>query len=293
MNKIISLFLALVVAAILISFFVFTVKENEIAIKFKFGEIVRTDYEPGLHWRIPIYNNVVKLDKRIQTLDNEPEPVLNTDKEYLMVDYFVKWRIEDPLTFYTSNQAGQIAVANDNLSSVFKNALREQFLKRTLEEVISTQRVEVMQFLRQQITQIASDYGMEIVDVRIKRINLDDAVSSSVFTRMRSERQAEAAEHRSEGRKESINIRANTDKRVRIMLAEADKEANITRGQGDAEAASLYAESFNRNKEFYAFLRSLEAYGKSFNANGNNVLVLDPESEFFQYFNQLQQTEQQ
>ena len=292
MSKIISVFFALIIAVILASFFLFTVKENELAIKFKFGEIVRTNYNPGLHWRIPIYNNVVKLDKRIQTLDNEPEPVLNTDKEYLMVDYFVKWKIEDPRTFYTSNQGGQIAVANDNLSSVFKNALREQFLKRTLEQVISTQRVEVMRFLREQITQIASDYGMEIVDVRIKRINLDDAVSNSVFTRMRSERQAEAAEHRSEGRKESINIRANTDKRVRIMLAEAEKEAAITRGEGDAEAASLFAESYNRNPEFYAFLRSLEAYGKSFAANGSNVLVLDPKSEFFQYFNQLQQGEQ-
>jgi len=230
------------------------------------------------------------LDKRIQTLDNEPEPVLNTDKEYLMVDYFVKWKSKESRTFYTSKHGGQIAVANDRLSSVFKNALREQFLKRTLEQVISTQRVEVIRFLREPITQIASDFGMEVIDLRIKRIIPDDAVSTSVFTRMRSERQAEAAEHRSEGRKESINIRANTDKRVRIMLAEAEKEAAIMRGEGDAEAASLFAASYNKNPEFYAFLRSLEAYGKSFKANGSNVLVLDPESEFFQYFNQLQQS---
>lgn len=289
MNKLLGLIFVIFIGLILVSFFVFTVNEDEIAIKFKFGEIVKTDYSPGLYWQVPIYNNVVKLDRRIQTLDNAPEPILNTDKEYLMVDYYVKWRIQDPTIFYTTNQGGKIPVANDNLGSVFKNALREQFLARTLEQVISTERVELMRYLREQITQIASEYGMEIVDVRIKRINLDDAVSNSVFTRMRSEREAEAAEHRSNGRKEAISVKAKADKEVRVMLADAEKDAAIIRGQGDAEATRLYAQSYNKNPEFYAFVRSLEAYMKSFGSDAGNMLVLDPKSDFFQYFNRVEE----
>jgi len=284
MTKIISLLFILIVLGALSSFFLFTVDEKETAVKFKFGKIIQAGYEPGLHWMIPVINNIKKFDKRIQTIDNKPERVFNTDNEYLMVDYFVKWKITDVKTFYTRNE-GDIGKANANLSGVIKNALLEEFSKRTLDQVISAQRIELMENLQSQIKDKAADYGMQIVDVRIKQINLDRSVSESVYNRMRSERLVEAAEHRSNGTKEAINIRANTDKLVQVMIAEAEKEAAIIKGQGEAEATRLYAESYNQNQEFYAFFRSLEAYKKSFSASSSSMMVMDPKSEFFKYFN--------
>ena len=283
MNKLATLLIGLLLLALLASFFLFTVDERQTAVKLRFGEVVQAGYEPGLHFKTPIVNNIVKFDKRIQTLDNAPERVFNTDNEYLMVDYYVKWRIQDVKTFYTAN-SGLIAVANANLTGVIKNALQEEFSIRTLDQAISTQRIELMESLRSQTKSRSEQYGIEIVDVRIKQINLDQSVNESVYNRMRSERLVEAAEHRSTGRKESINIRANTDKRIRIMLADAEKQAAIIRGEGDAEATKIFAESHNKNPEFYAFVRSLEAYKNSFQSGAGNVLVLDPNSEFFRYF---------
>ncbi len=283
MNKLIALLIGLLVLAVLASFFLFTIDEKETAVKLRFGEVVQAGYEPGLHVKFPIVNNIVKFDSRIQTLDNAPERVFNTDNEYLMVDYFVKWRIKDVKVFFTSN-AGLIAKANANLSGVVKNALQEEFSVRTLDQAISTQRIELMENLRSQTKSRAEDYGIEIVDVRIKQINLDQSVNESVYNRMRSERLVEAAEHRSTGRKESINIRANTDKRIQIMLADAEQKAAVIRGEGDAEATKLFADSHQKNPEFFAFVRSLEAYANSFAQNSGNVMVLDPNSEFFKYF---------
>ncbi len=287
MNKIITLFITLLILAVLSSFFIFTVNEKETAVKFKFGEIIQAGYEPGIHFRLPIVNNIKKFDSRIQTLDNKPERVFNTDNEYLMVDYFVKWRINDVRLFYTSNE-GLIAKANANLSGVIKNALLEEFSTRTLDQVISTQRVELMNNLKDLTSAKAADFGMAIVDVRIKQINLDQSVNESVYGRMRSERLAEAAEHRSNGRKEAINIRANTDKQVQIMLAEADQKSAIIRGEGDAKATELFANSHGKNPEFYAFIRSLEAYQNSFQPGSGSMMVLDPDSEFFKYFKNQQ-----
>lgn len=283
MNKLIAFIFGILILAVIASFFMFTIDEKETAVKLRFGEVVQAGYKPGLHYKTPIVNNIVKFDSRIQTLDNAPERVFNTDSEYLMVDYYVKWRIEDVKTFYTSN-AGSIDKANTNLSGVVKNALQEEFSIRTLDQAISGQRVELMENLRSQTKSRAADYGIEIVDVRIKQINLDQSVNESVYNRMRSERLVEAAEHRSTGRKESINIRANTDKKIRIMLADAEQEAAVIRGQGDAEATKLFAEAHNKNPEFFAFIRSLEAYKNSFQAGSGNVMVLDPNSEFFKYF---------
>ncbi len=283
MNKLFTVIFGTLVLAVIASFFLFTVDEKQTAVKLRFGEVVQAGYEPGLHFKTPIVNNIVKFDRRIQTLDNAPERVFNTDNEYLMVDYYVKWRIEDVKTFYTSN-AGLIAKANANLTGVVKNALQEEFSIRTLDQAISTQRIELMENLRSQTKARAADYGVEIVDVRIKQINLDQSVNESVYNRMRSERLVEAAEHRSTGRKESINIRANTDKQIRIMLADAEQRAAVIRGEGDAEATKLFAEAHNKNPEFFAFVRSLEAYAKSFQPGSGNVMVLDPNSEFFKYF---------
>lgn len=283
MNKFVTLFIGLLVLALIASLFLFTIDEKQTAVKLRFGEVVQAGYEPGLHFKTPIVNNIVKFDKRIQTLDNAPERVFNTDNEYLMVDYYVKWRIMDVKTFFTAN-SGLIAVANANLTGVVKNALQEEFSVRTLDQAISSQRIELMESLRSQTKSRSEQYGIDIVDVRIKQINLDQSVNESVYNRMRSERLVEAAEHRSTGRKESINIRANTDKRIRIMLADADKQAAIIRGEGDADATKIFAESHNKNPEFYAFVRSLEAYKNSFKSDSGNVLVLDPDSEFFRYF---------
>jgi len=287
MNKIISLIIGVLILAVLASFFLFKVSERETAIKFKFGEIIQAGYEPGLHFKWPVVNNIRKFDKRIQTLDNKPERVFNTDNEYLMVDYFVKWRINDVTKFYTSNE-GSIARANSNLSGVFKNALLEEFSVRTLDQVISLERTALMENLQTSTEQKAEDFGMEIIDVRVKQINLDQTVNESVYNRMRSERLAEAAEHRSNGTKQAINIRATTDKAVRIMVAEAEKQANLIKGDGEAQATRVYAESYEKDPQFYSFYRSLEAYKKSFNQSGQNMMILDPDSEFFKYFKNAQ-----
>ena len=281
-NKLLTLLIIIVLAAIGFKAFTFTVNEKELAIKLKIGKVVKADYKPGLQWKIPLVHEIKKFDSRIQTLDNKPTPVLNTDNEYLKVDYFVKWKIKDPVSYYTAFN-GEMAKAEGRLSDVIKNALLEEFSHRTLQQVIATQRIEIMKSLTEKATPIATDFGIEVVDVRIKRINLSDAVSGSVFGRMRSERAAEAAEHRSNGQKEAVNIRANTDKQVRILVADATKTAALLKGEGDATATKTYAEAFNKNPEFYSFLRSLEAYVKSFDGS-DSMMVLDPNSEFFKHF---------
>ena len=284
MNTKLPIVLILIVLTIIgFKAFTFTVNEKEYALKLKIGKVVKADYTPGLQWKIPYVHDIKKFDSRIQTLDNSPTSVLNTDNEYLMVDYFVKWRVLDVVKYYTTFNGYQ-SDAERRLTDVIKNALLEEFSHRTLQQVISTQRIEIMESLKKKSQPIAKNFGMEVVDVRIKRINLSDAVSDSVFGRMRSERAAEAAEHRSEGQKEAVNIRANTDKDIRILIADATKTAALLNGQGDATATKVYAEAYNQNKDLYSFLRSLEAYTKSFEGS-DSMMVLDPKSDFFKHFN--------
>ena len=282
-NKLLILIVLIILSAIGFKAFTFTVNEKELALKLKIGKVVQADFKPGLQWKIPGVHEIKKFDSRIQTLDNKPTSILNTDNEYLEVDYFVKWRIKDVVSYYTTF-TGFKADAERRLSDVIKNALLEEFSHRTLQQVISTQRIEIMESLKQKSQPIAENFGIEVVDVRIKRINLSDAVSESVFGRMRSERAAEAAEHRSNGQKEAVNIRANTDKQVRILVAEATKIAALLNGQGDATATRIYADAYNKNKELYSFLRSLEAYRKSFSGS-DSMMVLDSKSDFFKHFN--------
>ncbi len=286
MNKLPIILILIILSIIGLKTFTFTVTEKELAVKLKIGKVIKSDYTPGLQWRIPFVNEIKKFDSRIQTLDNKPESILNTDKEYLEVDYFVKWRIQDPVTYYTTFNGLKLD-AERRLSDVIKNALSEEFSNRTLQQVISTQRLELVASVQDKTKPIAKDFGIEIVDVRIKRINLNDAVSDSVFDRMRSERAAEAAEHRSTGQKEAVNIRANTDKQIRIIVAEATKTAALLKGQGDATATKTYAVAYNQNSDLYSFLRSLEAYRNSFDGS-NNMMVLDPKSDFFKFFNNKQ-----
>ena len=283
MNKLILLLIFIVLTIIGFKAFTFTVDEKEYALKLKIGKVIKSDYSPGLKWKIPYIHDIKKFDSRIQTLDNKPTSVLNTDNEYLEVDYFVKWRILNVVDYYTTFN-GFKSNAEKRLSDVIKNALLEEFSHRTLQEVISTQRSELMESLELKSKPIAENFGIEVVDFRIKRINLSDAVSESVFGRMRSERAAEAAEHRSNGQKEALNIRADTDKQVRIIVADATKDAAILNGEGDATATRIYAEAYNQNKDLYSFLRSLEAYTKSFE-DSESMMVLDPKSDFFKHFN--------
>lgn len=267
---------------ILGSLSMFTVDEREKAIMFRLGEIVRTDFEPGLHWQYPIFNNVRKFDSRIQTLDAEPERYLTSEKKNVIVDAFVKWKINDVSTFFTATR-GDINEANSRLSQVIKDSLRGEFGKRTIQEVISGERNQIMDILTKEGTELGAAYGISIIDVRIKRIDLPPRVSDSVYDRMKAERTRVANELRAKGDEAAERIRANADKERTIIVAEAFQKAETLRGEGDGTAANIYAKAYNKDKEFYAFYRSLGAYKESF-ANKQDILVVQPNTEFFKYF---------
>ena len=280
-GKIISL---IVIFAVLIvgSMSFFTVDEREKAIMFKFGEIISTDFDPGLHWKIPFVNNVRKFDSRIQTMDAEPERYLTSEKKNLIVDAFVKWRIDNVSKFFTAT-GGDALRANIRLSQFIKDGLRGEFGKRTIREVVSGERVEIMDILTVAANEQAQEFGIDIIEVRIKRIDLDKNISDSVYRRMEAERERVAKELRAEGEREAETIRAKADRERTVILAEAFRKAEQVRGEGDQMAASIYATAYNQDKEFYAFYRSLNAYKRSF-ASRDDILVLQPKSEFFQYF---------
>ena len=263
----------------------FTVKEWERAILFRFGEIVRTDYKPGLHFKIPFINNVLKFDGRILTLDAEPERYLTAEKKNVIVDSFVKWRIDDVATYFTA-MGGDPMRANLRLSQIIKDGLRGEFGKRTIQEVVSGERKQIMDILTLNAENQAKEFGIKVVDVRIKRIDLSEDVSTSVFHRMEAERDRVAKELRSQGAEAAERIRADADRQRTVILAEAYREAEHIRGEGDARAAEIYAKAYNKNPEFYAFYRSINAYQSSFN-NKSDVMVLEPDTDFFKYFNSM------
>ncbi len=261
---------------------VFTVHQTERAILFRLGEIVKSDYEPGLHFKIPIYNNVKFFDARIITLDAKAERFLTSEKKNVIVDSFVKWKISDVPLYYTT-LGGNIAQANTRLDQIMKDAMRGEFSKRSINELVSADRSELRDVLVSSTIAIAQKWGIDIVDVRIKRIDLPSDVSSSVYRRMEAERERVARDFRSQGAEASERIRADADKQREIILAEAYKTAEITRGQGDAVSTDVYAQAFGKDPEFYAFYRSLNAY-KSIFKGGSDMLVLQPDSDFFKYF---------
>jgi membrane protease subunit HflC len=280
-GKIISL---IVILAVLIvgSMSFFTVNEREKAIMFKFGEIVSSDFGPGLHWKVPFVNNVKKFDSRIQTMDSEPERYLTDEKKNLIVDAFVKWRIEDVAKYYTAT-GGDVLTANVRLSQFIKDNLRGEFGKRTIVEVVSGERSEIMDILTVTANKRAKEFGIDIVDVRIKRIDLDKNISESVYSRMEAERERVAKELRAEGERVAETIRARADKERTVILAEAYRKAEQIRGEGDKTAANVYATAYNQDKDFYALYRSLNAYRTTF-ADKGDILVMEPTSEFFKYF---------
>jgi len=260
----------------------FIVGQRELAVKFRLGEFERADYKPGIHWKMPFINNVRKFDRRILTLDAEPERYLTLEKKNVIVDAFIKWRISNVENYYKT-MGGDEHRAGMRLSQVIKNGLRDEFGKRTIQEAISGERAEIMNVITQQIEEQAKQFGIEVVDVRIKRIELPPEVSGSVYDRMEAERARVAKELRSRGAEAAERIKADADRQRTVILAEAYRDAERLRGEGDGKAADIYAKAFNKDKEFYAFYRSLDAYKNVFSKK-SDVLVLDPESAFFKYF---------
>lgn len=269
----------------------FTIAEGERGIVIRFGKIAHDEngqalvYQPGLHFKVPFIERIRKLDARVKTLDGQADRFITSEQKDLIVDAFVKWRISDFEQFYLST-GGSESQAEQLLMRRINSGLRSEFGTRTIRDIVSGERDELMEQALVQAGEGASDLGVQILDVRVKQINLPTEVSQSIFARMRAERNAVAREHRAEGRAEAEFIRADVDARVTVMLADAEREARQIRGEGDAEATRIYGESYSQDPEFFAFLRSMEAYRASF-ANGNDVLVLSPDSEFFRFLNQM------
>lgn len=268
--------------AILVASTAYTVDERDKTILFSLGEIKDAELEPGLHFKFPFINNVKKFDARILTLDAEPERFLTIEKKNVTVDFFVKWRIEDIGRYYRATR-GLERNAASRLSQIIKDGLRNEFAKRTIQEAVSGERSAIMSSINESSKDLASALGIEVVDVRISRIDLPDEVSESVYERMRAERARIAKELRAQGREEAERIRAAADRDRTVIVAEGYKISQKTRGEGDAIAAETYANAYGNNAEFYDFYRSLQAYRSTFKDKGD-LLVLEPDSEFFKYF---------
>lgn len=262
----------------------FVVKETDFAIKFRLGEIIRTDYEPGLHFKMPFVNNVRKFDNRMITLDMQPEQMNTAEQKFVEVDYYVKWRIFDPAAYYVATQ-GDMMFTRSRLAQLIRNDLRDEFARRTLSEVVSEQRRSMMDELQIRADRRFEDFGIDVIDVRIKKIELTDEVLNSVFNRMETQRTEFANELRSLGRERSERIRADADRQVRVLLADAERDAARIRGDGDGQAIEIYAAAYNQDREFFAFWRSLQAYDHAFGTE-SDVMLMDTRSEFFRYFDQ-------
>ena len=262
----------------------FRVDEREKALVLQFGEIVRADLQPGIHFKIPFIQDEAKFDARVQTMDAEPELYLTGEKKNLVVDSFVKWRVRDVHQYYTRLQ-GRKSNAESRLSQRVNDSLRQEFGQRTVQEVISGDRGKIMNVVRDAMDADAESLGIEIIDVRLKRVDLDPAISERVYERMNAERERVAKELRAQGEEEAEKIRAEADRERQIMLAEAEREGQKLRGEGDAVATEIYASAFGRDREFYNLYRSLNAYKQTFDSP-DNLLVLDPSADFFKYFKQ-------
>jgi modulator of FtsH protease HflC len=261
----------------------FIVYQWEVAIKLRLGKIVASEYEPGLHFMFPLLNNVKKFDARIQTLDARPQRFLTIEKKDVIVDSYAKWRITNPGQFYRST-GGDFGRTARLLSERVNTALRDEFGKRTIQEVVSEDRLELMQILSKKVDTNAAELGIEVIDVRVKKIDLPPEVSESVYQRMRAERERVARDLRAKGSEAAERIRADADRQRTVILAEAYKQSEEVRGQGDAKATEIYANAYAENRNFYSFNRSLEAYRNTF-GQGGDMMVLQPDSEFFRYFN--------
>ena len=260
----------------------YKVNQWEQAILFQFREIKKTDIGPGLHFKIPFVNSIQKFENRLLNLDKEAQRFLTEEKKDVLVDYFIKWRIANVKQFYTATQ-GDIFTANNRLEARINRALRDEFGARTVQEVVAGERTEVLNIVTQSTSSLENELGIRVVDVRTKRIDLPTEVSNSVYARMRAERNRVAKDFRARGSEAAERIRATADREREIILADAYKDAETIRGQGDAKATDIYARAFGKDEEFYSLYRSLTAYKNSF-SEGNNILLLEPDSDFFKYF---------
>jgi membrane protease subunit HflC len=264
----------------------YIVKEYEKALKLEFGRVEEDNIQPGLHWRWPFVNQIRVFDGRILTNDTEAQRFLTVEKKGMIVDYFAKWRISDPGKFYTAND-GEERNADGRIAQIVNESLRNEFAERTLQEVVSGERDELMAAMINEIAAYSrEELGVEIIDVRVKRIDLPEEVSESVFNRMKAEREREAREHRAIGREQAEITRAAADRQQTVIEAEAYRESEQIRGEGDAQAAAIYAEAYTKDPEFYSFFRSLTAYKETFKTR-SDVLLVDPKSDFFRYLNNV------
>ncbi len=260
----------------------FVVSQTERAVMLQFGDMVRTDIPPGLHFKIPYVNTVRKFDARVLTVDATPQRYLTLEQKALLVDSYAMWRIVDVERFYTAT-SGDESRANSLLAQRVNDGLRNKFGERDLQEVVSGQRDSLMQQLTEELnTYTAQEYGIEVIDVRVKRIDLPDDVRSSVYERMTSERQREAQQLRSRGNELAIGIEADADRQEAVLLVEAYRDSELVRGEGDAQASSIYASAFTKDPEFYSFTRSLNSYRDTFNSK-SDVLLMQPDSDYFKY----------
>ncbi len=282
MNRFYTVLAIIAIVLVVIFASTFTVGERERAIKLELGNVVNADYEPGIHFLIPLYQTVYRFDDRVLTMDSEPDRVLTSEKKNLIVDAFVKWEIVDTVRFFEAT-GGNETTARDRLHQFAKNQLYDEFGKRTVREVVSTERAQIMNSVQSVINEKAKNLGVNVVDVRVKKVELPKDVRQPVYQRMEQERKAVAQRLRSEGEERAQEIRAQANREAEEIRAQAYKEAETIRGEGDQKAAAIYAEAYEQDPEFYAFYRSLVAYDRSF-AGGRDTLVLEPDSEFFDYF---------
>lgn len=278
------LFLVVIISAFLAAFSIYQVQQWERAILFEFGEIKRSDYAAGLHFKMPWIQGVEKFDTRLLNLDQEPQRFMTSEKKEVIVDYFAKWRISDVEQFYRATNGGDVTYANNLLAQRINSAIRDEFGRNTVQQVVAGDRNDLLSLVVGNTARLPEEMGITMMDVQIKAINLPDEVSSSVYDRMRAERTRVAKDYRARGSEAAERIQANADREREVILANAYRDAEQIRGEGDARATEIYAASFGNNEEFYGLYRSLNAYRQSF-SGGKDIMLLQPDSDFFKYFN--------
>lgn len=280
-------FLILILAAVVaftLAMSTFTVRETELAIKFRFGQIVRADYPPGLHFMVPMVNNIRKFERRIDTKNYPSEQFLTSEGKILRIDFYIKWRISDPSTYYQATSGGDREIAAGRLGSIVKDGIKGVIARRTIQQVVAAERAEFTGEILKLAEESTKGLGLQLVDVRVKKIDLPEEVSESVFSRMRQDFDRQAKRLRAEGEENAEKLRSEADRQRTEIIAEAYRESEIIKGEGDAKSADIYARAYNRNAEFYSFHRSLQAYRLAIGTD-NDVLVISPDSEFFKYLN--------
>ena len=282
-----KIIIPIILIALVASVSLFKVEQSEQAIVFKFREIDRSDYKPGLHFKIPGINTSQTFEARLLNLDQEPQRFLTKEKKDVIVDYYAKWRISNVEQFYRISLGGDIQYANGLLEQRITRSLRDEFGKKTVQEVVAGERGEIFQAIKSSMSQLSVELGVTVLDVRTKRIDLPEEVSDSVYERMRAERLRVAKDLRARGEEAAEGISATADREREVILANAYRDAEIIRGEGDAQATETYAAAFGKDKEFYALSRSLSAYQNSFSGQ-SDILLISPDSDFFKYFNHPQ-----